>query len=63
MIFYSDIKGQIQEFNQSIPLTLDDRVLNLLQANTDLPSGINHVLKTCVVPRTWVYLIMNVLTQ
>ncbi|RIA93857.1 UAA transporter [Glomus cerebriforme] len=62
LVFYSDIKGQLQGFNQSIPLTLDG-VFKILQTNVYIPSGINRVLKSCTIPRTWAYLIMNVLTQ
>jgi UDP-xylose/UDP-N-acetylglucosamine transporter B4 len=62
LVFYSDIKGQIQKLNQSIPLTLD-KVLTILPADIYIPSGINSVLRSCVIPRTWTYVIMNVLTQ
>ncbi|PKK77157.1 UAA transporter [Rhizophagus irregularis] len=62
LIFYSDIKGQILEFNQSIPLTLDE-IFNVSPINIYLSSGMNSVFKTCTVPRSWAYLIMNILTQ
>jgi len=62
LIFYSDIKTQIQGFNQSIPLTFDE-LFTRLSTDLYLPSGINNILKACVIPKTWLYLIMNVLTQ
>ncbi|CAI2178014.1 16687_t:CDS:2, partial [Funneliformis geosporum] len=62
LIFYSDMKEQVQGFNQSKPISLE-KALFMLPANIYIPNSISQVLKGCVLPRTWTYLIMNVLTQ
>ncbi|CAG8490399.1 1412_t:CDS:2 [Funneliformis caledonium] len=62
LIFYSDMKEQIQGFNQSMPVSLE-KAFSMLPVDIYIPNSINQVLKSCVIPRTWTYLIMNVLTQ
>ncbi|GBC00744.1 hypothetical protein RclHR1_03960018 [Rhizophagus clarus] len=62
LIFYSDIRGQIQDFNQSTPLALYE-IFNVSPIKFYLPSKINHMLSTFSIPRSWAYVIMNILTQ
>ncbi|RHZ80293.1 hypothetical protein Glove_137g59 [Diversispora epigaea] len=62
LMFYSDIKSQIQEFNRSSPLYLN-KIISKFPNEIYISDDIQTVLAHCFLPRTWFYLIMNVLTQ
>ncbi|CAG8490754.1 19065_t:CDS:10 [Cetraspora pellucida] len=55
LLFYSDIKDQIQVYNESM-LTPLSKIL-------PIPDGFQNISTCCTFPRTWVYLFINVLTQ
>ncbi|CAG8605690.1 4984_t:CDS:2 [Acaulospora morrowiae] len=61
-IFYSDIAGQIQSFNNSRLISLDI-VINKVPGDFHVLDQARSVLTNCSLPQTWLYLIMNVLTQ
>ncbi|CAG8449625.1 2978_t:CDS:2, partial [Acaulospora colombiana] len=57
-LFYSDIKGQIQSFNNSPLVSLDDMITKF---KGDLHSfgRARSVMKHCYLPQTWIYLLIN----
>ncbi|CAG8526205.1 5512_t:CDS:10 [Diversispora eburnea] len=62
LMFHSDIKSQIQEYNRSSPLYLNE-IISKLSDEIYIPDDIQNVFTRCFLPRTWFYLIINVLTQ
>ncbi|KAG9306868.1 hypothetical protein G9A89_002537 [Geosiphon pyriformis] len=62
-IFYNDILSQMKHFNNSKPIQLGS-IINLIHEKTNLiPEEIRPVLSYYTVPISWLYLILNVLTQ
>ncbi|KAF8924310.1 golgi uridine diphosphate-N- acetylglucosamine transporter [Dissophora ornata] len=60
LVFYSDIVEQVQVFNRSTPIP----VLQLVrQIGPYLPSSLAYKLSAMTVPRLWIFLAVNTLTQ
>ncbi|KAF9928402.1 golgi uridine diphosphate-N- acetylglucosamine transporter [Linnemannia zychae] len=60
LLFYSDIMEQIRIFNRSTPIP----VLQLVrQIGPYLPSSIAYTLSSITIPRLWIFLAVNTLTQ
>ncbi|GJJ74064.1 solute carrier family 35 (UDP-xylose/UDP-N-acetylglucosamine transporter), member B4 [Entomortierella parvispora] len=60
LLFYSDILEQVRIFNKSTPIP----VLQLVrQIGPYLPSSIAYKLSSVTVPRLWIFLAVNTLTQ
>ncbi|RIB09820.1 UAA transporter [Gigaspora rosea] len=55
LLFYSDIKGQAQVYNESASIPLN-KIL-------PVPDWFQNISTCCTLPRSWIYLIINVLTQ
>ncbi|KAG0252506.1 golgi uridine diphosphate-N- acetylglucosamine transporter [Mortierella polycephala] len=60
MLFYNDILEQLKIFNQSTPIP----ILQLVrQIGPYLPSSVAYSLSSITVPRLWIFLAVNTLTQ
>ncbi|KAF9291909.1 golgi uridine diphosphate-N- acetylglucosamine transporter [Mortierella alpina] len=60
LLFWSDIAEQVKVFNQSTPIP----VLQLVrQVGPYLPSSVAYSLGSFTVPRLWIFLAVNTLTQ
>ncbi|KAF9550425.1 golgi uridine diphosphate-N- acetylglucosamine transporter [Mortierella hygrophila] len=60
LLFYSDIIEQFRIFNQSTPIP----VLQLVrQIGPHLPSSVAYALSSITIPRLWIFLAVNTLTQ
>ncbi|KAG0365395.1 golgi uridine diphosphate-N- acetylglucosamine transporter [Gamsiella multidivaricata] len=60
ILFYSDIMDQIQVFNRSTPIP----VLQLVrQIGPYLPTSLAYRLSFITIPRLWIFLAVNTLTQ
>ncbi|KAF9190171.1 golgi uridine diphosphate-N- acetylglucosamine transporter [Haplosporangium sp. Z 767] len=60
MLFYSDILDQVRIFNRSTPIP----ILQLVrQIGPYLPSSVAYSLSSITVPRLWIFLAVNTLTQ
>ncbi|KAG9067415.1 golgi uridine diphosphate-N- acetylglucosamine transporter [Linnemannia hyalina] len=60
LLFYSDIIEQFRIFNQSTPIP----VLQLVrQIGPHLPSSVAYALSSITIPRLWIFLTVNTLTQ
>ncbi|CAJ0894872.1 14540_t:CDS:2 [Entrophospora sp. SA101] len=64
LIFYDDIKSQALLLNESPHVSLEEIVNDFSGGKIFASSDVIHnALSYCTLPRTWLYLIMNVLTQ
>ncbi|KAG0271106.1 golgi uridine diphosphate-N- acetylglucosamine transporter [Linnemannia exigua] len=60
LLFYSDIIEQFRIFNRSTPIP----VLQLVrQVGPYLPSSVAYALSSITIPRLWIFLAVNTLTQ
>lgn len=60
LLFYSDIIEQFRVFNRSTPIP----VLQLVrQIGPYLPSSVAYTLSSITIPRLWIFLAVNTLTQ
>ncbi|KAF9906509.1 golgi uridine diphosphate-N- acetylglucosamine transporter [Linnemannia zychae] len=60
LLFYSDIMEQFRIFNRSTPIP----VLQLVrQVGPYLPSSVAYALSSITIPRLWIFLAVNTLTQ
>ncbi|KAF9107087.1 golgi uridine diphosphate-N- acetylglucosamine transporter [Mortierella sp. GBA35] len=60
LVFYSDIVEQFRIFNRSTPIP----VLQLIrQIGPYLPSSVAYALSSVTIPRLWIFLAVNTLTQ
>nr|CAG8541545.1 964_t:CDS:10 [Entrophospora candida] len=64
LIFYDDIKSQVLLLNESLYVSLEEIVNDLSGGKIFASFNVIHnTTSYCALPRTWLYLIMNVLTQ